>query len=102
MLENHTHFLPHAVKLPVGHVRQVFTLKEDLSIAGLFQTVQTAEKCTLTRTRRPDDDYLFALFDVCGNVFQNMEISKGFVQMFNLDHFSPISFPVLSPENSRS
>ena len=88
--------------LSVGHVRQVFTLKEDLSVAGLFQTVQTAEKGALAGTGRPDDDYLFALFDVCGNVFQNMEISKGFVQMFNLDHFSPISFPVLSPENSRS
>ena len=43
MLKNYAHFLPHAVKLLVGHVCQVFTLSEDLSVAGLFQTVQDSE-----------------------------------------------------------
>ena len=102
VLEHHAHFLPHGVKLTVRHMCQVLALEQDLSAAGLFQAVQTPEKGTLTGTGRSDNDHFFALFNVGGNVFQNVEIAERLVQMFNLDHCVPASFPDVLPENSES
>ena len=97
MLKNHTHFLTYNVKLPVGHGCQILALKENLSGGRLLQPVQTAEKGAFAGTGGTDDDRLLTLFNCGGDALENMQIPKGLLQILNLDHSLPASFPVWIP-----
>ena len=102
MLKHHAHFFPHRIELFVRHSGQILSLEQNLSGSGLFQTVQTAQKGTLARTGRSDDDDLFTLFNGRCDALQNVQVAEGLLQIFNLDHFLPISFPASIPANSGS
>ena len=71
MLENHSHFLPVLIDITV-FVGYISSFKSDFSVIRNFKQIQTAKECTLSRTGRPDYNYLFAFFNFCRNAFQNL------------------------------
>ena len=62
MLKYHPHLLAHFVNIVLG-IGDIHTIKPDLTLGRLLQQIQTAQKRTLSRTTRSDDNDLLALLD---------------------------------------
>ena len=102
VLEHHAHFLPHGVKLTVRHMCQVSPSNRICPPLGCSRRFRHRRKVLLPEPDGPIMTTFSPFFNVGGNVFQNVEIAERLVQMFNLDHCVPASFPDVLPENSES
>ena len=90
LLEHHAHAAAH--QIDVGLLRgDVLTLKDDLAARRLLEQVQTAQESRLARAGRTDDNDLFALLDMLVDTLEHLMVAKGFVQVFNVDHFRAAS-----------
>ena len=71
MLEYHAHLLP--VQVDVHRlIRQVYTVKKDLTAGGLLQQIQGAQQGGLAGPRGADDGHHFPLCNVQATVVQRL------------------------------
>ena len=67
-------------------IHQIFPRKNDTSVRRIFQTIQTAKKCTFTGTGRSDHTDNLAFFDVGADTVQCMyAAAESLGQVLNLD-----------------
>ena len=85
MLKYHSHFLTVHINVRL-RIHQIFPRKNDTSVRRIFQTIQTAKKCTFTGTGRSDHTDNLAFFDVGADTVQCMyATAESLGQVLNLD-----------------
>ena len=90
LLEHHAHTAAHQIDVRVlgGNV---LSLEDNLAAGRLLEQVQAAQKGRLARAGRADDYDLLALLDMLVDTLEHLMVAKGFVQVFNVDHFRAAS-----------
>ena len=90
LLEHHAHAAAHQIDVRVLG-GDVLSLKDNFAAGRLLEQVQAAQKGGLARAGRADDYDLLALLDMLVDTLEHLMVAKGFVQVFNVDHFRAAS-----------
>ena len=90
LLKHHAHTAAHQIDIRVLS-GDVLSLEDDFAAGRLLEQVQAAQKGGLARAGRADDYDLLALLDMLVDTLEHLMVAKGFVQVFNVDHFRAAS-----------
>ena len=78
VLEHHAQLLANLVDIG-AFVQNIRAVKNNLTAGRLFQTVQAAQKRTLTGTGRANDNNTLALVDLAVDFLENFQFAEAFL-----------------------
>ena len=91
VLEHHAHLLAHTVDV---FIVDFLAVEDDLTAVGFLQAVEAAQEGGLAAAGRSHQYDAIALVDGQVHAAQHLQAAEMLLQIFNVDHFAPFSFPV--------